>query len=582
MTADAHTVATAWLSYCSSSLCNGDIDAFTSLFLSTGWLRDLLVFSWDIRSLEGRHKISTYLSGTISAAQVTDIRLVTDIAELAPRTFAIPHTRATGVELTFRFACRNGRGRGNARLLRDIDGAYRAITVLTELADLHGHEEARVPLSESSGAFATGDPYVLIVGAAQTGLQLAARFKRMQISAVVIERNARIGDVWRNRYPSLTLHTIKGHHSFLYEPFPADWPEFTPGDKLADWLEHYAYTQELDVWTSTVIQGQPSYQRDPGIWEVTVIRDGTEVKLHPTHLVLATGPLGRPQIPAIPKMETFSGRILHTEHYSGGSCGSYVGKRVVVVGAGGSSIDVCEDLVLHGARSVTMIQRSPTSVLSRDYVSDMLRAGFPESVPLEIADFRWSSFPPGLLRKLMAADQQVALDAQTELHEKLRKGGFKFDIGPEGHWLHLLVKLARNGGYWIDKGGADMIADGRIAVRSGVSLQRFTKRGLVLDDGTHTQADVVIFATGYVTMRESNRDLLGDEVVSQIDEVYGLDEEGELDGSYRPCGYPGLWFATGDFFVSRFMSKPLALQLKATQLGLLRHDGHRPVITPAS
>ncbi len=41
-------------------------------------------------------------------------------------------------------------------------------------------------------------------------------------------------------------------------------------------------------------------------------------------------------------------------------------------------------------------------------------------------------------------------------------------------------------------------------------------------------------------MRESNRDLLGDEVVSQIDEVYGLDEEGELDGSYRPCGYPGV------------------------------------------
>ncbi len=162
MTADAHTVATAWLSYCSSSLCNGDIDAFTSLFLSTGWLRDLLIFSWDIRSLEGRHKISTYLSRTILAAQVTDIRLVTDIAELAPRTFAIPHTRATGVELTFRFACRNGRGRGNARLLRDMDGAYRAITVLTELADLHGHEEARVPLSESSGAFATGDPYVLI------------------------------------------------------------------------------------------------------------------------------------------------------------------------------------------------------------------------------------------------------------------------------------------------------------------------------------------------------------------------------------------------------------------------------------
>ncbi|RPD67280.1 FAD/NAD-P-binding domain-containing protein [Lentinus tigrinus ALCF2SS1-7] len=580
MTTDAHTIATAWLSSCSSSLRDGDINAFTSIFLTAGWLRELLVFSWDIRSLEGRQKISTYLSGTLPAAEVTDIRLVTDVPELVPRTFAIPHTRATGVELTFTFECRNGRGRGNARLLRDIDGAYRAITVMTELADLYGHEEARVPRSEPSCAFTgSGHPYVLIVGAAQTGLQLAARFKRMQVSALVIERNARIGDVWRRRYPSLTLHTIKRHHSFLYEPYPANWPEFTPGDKLADWLKHYASMQELDVWTSTTIRGQPLYQRESGVWEVTVVRDDTEVKLRPTHLVLATGPLGRPQIPAIPKMEAFPGRILHTEQYSGGSCSSYIGKRIVVVGAGGSSIDVCEDLVLHGARSVTMIQRSPTSVLSRDYVSNMLRAGFPESVPLEIADFKWSSFPPGLLRKLMVTDQQAALDAQKELHQKLQKGGFKLDIGPEGHWLHLLVKLTRNGGYCIDKGGADMIADGRIAVKSGVSLQCFTKRGLMLDDGTHVQADVVIFATGYVIMKESNRELLGDDVVSQIDEVYGLDEEGELDGSYRSCGHPGLWFATGEFFVSRFMSKPLALQLKAIQLGLLRHDGRRPVMS---
>lgn len=46
------------------------------------------------------------------------------------------------------------------------------------------------------------------------------------------------------------------------------------------------------------------------------------------------------------------------------------------------------------------------------------------------------------------------------------------------------------------------------------------------------------FRTGYITMKESNRELLGDNVVSQIDEAYGIDEEGELDGSYWPCGHP--------------------------------------------
>ena len=77
-------------------------------------------------------------------------------------------------------------------------------------------------------------------------------------------------------------------------------------------------------------------------------------------------------------------------------------------------------------------------------------------------------------------------------------------------------------------------------------------------------------------MREVNTELFGEEVIGQTDEVYGIDCEGEIKGSYRPSGFPGvsirnansdrtvanghpaqLWFATGDFYVSRTMSKPL-------------------------
>ena len=42
---------------------------------------------------------------------------------------------------------------------------------------------------------------------------MAARFKQMKIPALIIERNARVGDNWRKRYPSLTLHTVKRHHT---------------------------------------------------------------------------------------------------------------------------------------------------------------------------------------------------------------------------------------------------------------------------------------------------------------------------------------------------------------------------------
>ena len=54
---------------------------------------------------------------------------------------------------------------------------------------------------------------LMLVGAAQTGLQVAARFKQMNIPTLVIERAARVGDVWRQRYPTLTLHTSRKHHT---------------------------------------------------------------------------------------------------------------------------------------------------------------------------------------------------------------------------------------------------------------------------------------------------------------------------------------------------------------------------------
>ncbi|KAI0750678.1 hypothetical protein C8Q80DRAFT_1267999 [Daedaleopsis nitida] len=274
----------------------------------------------------------------------------------------------------------------------------------------------------------------------------------------------------------------------------------------------------------------------------------------------------------VPHMELFRGRVLHSAEFVSGT--AFAGQRAVVVGAGNSAIDICQDLVLRGAGAVTMVQRSSTCVMSRDYVAGMQRMGFPEDIPLDVADFKWASMPLGLLKKLMIKDEQAAWDSQRELHDKLRKGGVRLNMGPEGQGIYLQV-MERGGGYWLDKGGADMIADGEIKVRSGVSPQKFTEKALVLSDGTELEADIVIFATGYVNMREVNTELFGEEVIGQTDKVYGIDCEGEIKGSYRPSGFPGLWFATGDFYVSRTMSKTLAIQLKAIQLGILKHDGRR-------
>ncbi|KAI0677128.1 FAD/NAD-P-binding domain-containing protein [Trametes maxima] len=580
MALNSHSIASSWLAALATASHSGDGEAFSALFLPDGWLRDLLSLSWSIHSLEGRENIKGYLSATLTIAHITNLK-IDETEHLRPASSFIPQLRAIDVELGFTFECRNGYGRGHARLLPDKDGSFRALTALFMLSDLRGHKELDVLHLRDDAVLPDGrdsqkdfadyvaevetNPHVLIVGGAQTGLQVAARFKAMQIPALVIEQHPRVGDVWRKRYPTLSLHTIKRQHTLLYQPFPSNWPEFTPRDKLADWLEHYASIQDLVVWTNSELQPHPTYDPISGTWDVTVLRNGMPMRLRPAHIILATGTLGKPNIPSFPGQDAFLGQTLHSESYPGGA--GFVGKHVVVVGAGNSSIDICQDLVYNGAQSVTMIQRSATCVSARSVANSHIRARYPDEWPVDIADFKAAAWPLGLQKKLAIATQDARWAAEKELFDKLRKGGLRLTQGPDGEGLYILV-LERLGGYWQDKGGADMIADGRIVIANGVQPVRFTKSGLVLSDDSELPADVVVFATGYINIREADRELLGDDVVSRIGDVYGLDDEGELKGSYRPSGHPGVWYATGDFFFSRFHSKTLALQIKAKQLGL--------------
>ena len=55
--------------------------------------------------------------------------------------------------------------------------------------------------------------------------------------AIIVEKNARAGDSWRNRYKSLCLHDPVWYDHLPYLPFPDDWPVFSPKDKIGDWLE---------------------------------------------------------------------------------------------------------------------------------------------------------------------------------------------------------------------------------------------------------------------------------------------------------------------------------------------------------
>ena len=227
----------------------------------------------------------------------------------------------------------------------------------------------------------------------------------------------------------------------LYQDFPSTWPEYTPRDKLADWLEQYPTTHDLVVWTNSELSAHPRYDEDDKQWDVTVTRDGVDVKLRPSHIVMATGLLGSLFVPHFADIQRFRGAHMHSSEFPGGA--HFAGKRAVVVGAANSSIDICQDLVLKGALSVTMIQRSETLVITRDHFNEGLKQIFPEDEPMDVSDLKFASLPLSLQEKLSVARRQETIAIHKDVYENLRKGGVALtDAGTNPYGLY----YSRSGG----------------------------------------------------------------------------------------------------------------------------------------
>ncbi|KAJ7745600.1 FAD/NAD-P-binding domain-containing protein [Mycena maculata] len=366
------------------------------------------------------------------------------------------------------------------------------------------------------------DPHVLI------RLQSGARFKQMNTPAL-IHQHTRTFCI-----PHSSPRSLIDTCSALPD-YSRTWPVFTPKDKLAHWLEQYAESTDLVVWTNSHPLPTPTYYPAAQRWTVFINPEGKRVAITSVHIVIAAGTLGAPLYPSVGDPARFRGIAFHAAHYHGGAPSA--GQRVI-------------DLSFHGARSVTMVQRSSACVVSA-------------------ANMR-------VLRVLSAHDAE-AWEAERETHRGSREAGLKLNMGPDGSGVYSLM-FERFGGYWLDVGCAKLIREGKVAIKQGVEAARFTEDSLVFTDGSALPADVVIYATSYENIRDNMRALFSDRVIDQTSLVWGVDEEGELRGCYRAPGHPGsrltiqnhtgLWFAAGNFAVSRFYSKQLALEIKAVELGL--------------
>jgi cation diffusion facilitator CzcD-associated flavoprotein CzcO len=575
-------IANHWLARFEHALGAADAAALAALFRADGHWRDLLAFSWQIRTVSGAQAIAAALA--LEAPRIRASGFRTDAERTAPR-----HATRAGakcVEAIFRFETAAGRGSGLLRFPAESnDDPPRAWTLLTTLEELHGHEERvgpRRPTGQSysrdfsgpnwldkrraAAAYTDRDPQVLVVGGGQAGLSIGARLQALGIDALIIDRWARVGDNWRRRYHALTLHNQVQVNHLPYLPFPPTWPVYIPKDMLANWFEAYVEALELNYWTGTELS-EGRYDDRAQRWSISLRKeDGTGRELHPRHVVLATGVSGIPNMPEMPSLASFRGTVLHSSAYADGE--PWRGKRALVIGTGNSGHDIAQDLHSSGA-AVTLVQRSPTLIVNIEPSAQLVYGLYSEGPPLEDCDLITASVPLALARKAHQLATAHARELDRPLLEQLARKGFRLDFGEEDTGWQFKY-LTRGGGYYFNVGCSDLLVEGKVRLLQFGDIAEFVADGARLAAGEKLPADLIVLATGYKGQEALIAKLFGPETARRVGPVWGFGEGQELRNMYQRTPQPGLWFIAGSFAQCRIYSKYLALQIKAREAGLIR------------
>ena len=376
---------------------------------------------------------------------------------------------------------------------------------------------------------APNDLSVIVIGAGVSGMLAAIKLHEAGISHTVLEKNSDVGGGWfENTYPGAGVDTPS--HLYSYSFAPRAWStHFGKRDEVWQYLSDVASEHNLrqrirfDTEVATA-----EYDAERQGWTVTTVDGET---LTADVVITATGQLNRPKVPHIPGLESFDGPIFHTANWPADL--DLTGKRVAIVGTGASAMQVLP-AIASTVGHATVFQRSPQWVSSSDvyftemgddanYLMDVvplyrlwyrtrLAWNFNDRVHSSLqVDPEWEhpqrSINPvnDAHRRVFTRYIEAELEGRPDLIEKSLP-----DYPPFGKRM-----LLDNGWYaTLKRDNVTLIAD---------AVASITANSVVARDGSETEVDVVILATGFETHKlltpidvrgrsgESIRDIWGPE-----------------------------------------------------------------------
>jgi cation diffusion facilitator CzcD-associated flavoprotein CzcO/acetyl esterase/lipase len=334
-------------------------------------------------------------------------------------------------------------------------------------------------------------PSVAIIGAGFGGIGLGIQLKRAGLDSFeIFEKADGIGGVWRdNTYPGLTCDIPSHLYSFSFEPNPHWSRTYSPQPEILAYLERcvaeYGLDRNLRLGTEVA---KADFDAEGGRWLVTTVA-GEVMEFD--MLVSSCGQLSRPALTRIPGADRFKGPIFHTARWDH-SVG-LEGKRVAVIGTGASTIQVVP-AIADRVGQLDVYQRSAPYVIPkkdrpyRDWEKRLFRWFPPARLAVRFGQWLQFELFSSAYTRFKPLGRVAVRISQRNLTEQVSDPGLRRAFTPSDVIGCKRVLVSSDYYATFELPNVELIAQG---------VRELTKTGVVADDGTEREADVVVLSTGF-------------------------------------------------------------------------------------
>ena len=396
---------------------------------------------------------------------------------------------------------------------------------------------------------------VVIIGAGMSGVCAAIRLSQAGIPFTIIEKNSAVGGSWyENFYPGCGVDTPNHFYSYSFD-LNHEWSHFfAKRDELWAYFERATDTygiREHIVFATEVASA--TYDDAAGTWDVVTRDAGGAVKhLMARAVISAVGVLNRPKVPEIPGCETFAGTALHTAQWQEGL--DLAGKRVIMIGTGASGQQVGPTIAPDVAK-LTILQRSPHWVVPNPNYFAEVSEGMKwvlAHVPFFARWYRFQlfwAFADGLHASLQVDpewdDGGRSINQVNARHRHFMERYLRAKLGGNAELIAKCTPSYPPYGkrILVDNNWFDMLLRPNVELVTS-RIAKIVPEGVVMDDGTRHEADVIIYATGFQASKMLAPMHITGAGGRDLHETWGPDDATAYIGTMVP-GFPNFFTLMG-------------------------------------